>query len=527
MLMTTELIDNNNATISDQKPQLASSYELAISLAGFQFNYLENTWVLNRSTVIHLDFLSQFNNSLADDIREAFLYYAENYAAKTAEKYTYTLRNYLKITEVREFSELGLLTFKGFYPKKNEDRVSSIRTFIRQMRYLELDGNIDQSVYKLTDQWRLAGADKGIPVLSLDPETGPFSSMEFEAIGLAAAHKYAEGVISTEGYASLLLFKATGRRPEQLSSLKIKDFSISSKHIGIPAFVVNVPRAKQRCGRFRTRFRAFGLVKSVGQIVDQHIKETISEVQAQLGRKLSASEKKELPLFVTSDSLEAMKAFTGESLMVFLKSELAHIKGSVLGHRLTRTVNLLNVVSERTGQLIHVNPYRFRYTLGTRAAIEGAGVLTIATLLDHSDSQHVSVYVANVPEYAIEISKIMNQPLARYAAAFAGVLVEDESEANKENPGATRIPLREKDCDVGSCGSNAFCQDYAPIACYLCPKFRPWANAPHHLVLQWLMEERERLKLDTGGDMCIVTINDRAIIAVGQVIKLCQERSND
>ena len=213
--------------------------------------------------------------------------------------------------------------------------------------------------------------------------------------------------------------------------------------------------------------------------------------------------------------------------MVFLKSELAHIKGSVLGHRLTRTVNLLNVVSERTGQLIHVNPYRFRYTLGTRAAIEGAGVLTIATLLDHSDSQHVSVYVANVPEYAIEISKIMNQPLARYAAAFAGVLVEDEGEANKENPGATRIPLREKDCDVGSCGSNAFCQDYAPIACYLCPKFRPWVNAPHHLVLQWLMEERERLMLDTGGDMCIVTINDRAIIAVGQVIKLCQERNND
>lgn len=41
------------------------------------------------------------------------------------------------------------------------------------------------------------------------------------------------------------------------------------------------------------------------------------------------------------------------------------------------------------------------------------------------------------------------------------------------------------------------------------------------------MEERERLKADTAGDMMIVTINDRAIIAVCQVIKLCEERNND
>jgi hypothetical protein len=120
----------------------------------------------------------------------------------------------------------------------------------------------------------------------------------------------------------------------------------------------------------------------------------------------------------------------------------------------------------------------------------------------------------------------MNQPLARYASAFAGKLVEDEDEANAENTGAARIPCREKDCDVGSCGSNSFCQDYAPIACYLCPKFRPWAHAPHHLILEWLVEERERLKADTNGDMQIVSINDRAILAVCQVIQLCREYNN-
>ncbi|MDW3171363.1 hypothetical protein R8N48_30920, partial [Vibrio sp. Y184] len=85
-----------------------------------------------------------------------------------------------------------------------------------------------------------------------------------------------------------------------------------------------------------------------------------------------------------------------------------------------------------------------RYTLGSRAAREGAGILTIANLLDHSDTQNVKVYVANAPEHAVHISKIMNQPLARYASAFAGKLVEDEAEANTENAGAARIPCREK-----------------------------------------------------------------------------------
>jgi hypothetical protein len=164
--------------------------------------------------------------------------------------------------------------------------------------------------------------------------------------------------------------------------------------------------------------------------------------------------------------------------------------------------------------------------LGTRAAREGAGILTIANLLDHSDTQNVQEYVANTPEHAVYISKIMNQPLARYASAFAGKLVDDEGEANIENKGAARIPCREKNCDVGSCGSSSFCQDYAPIACYLCPKFRPWANAPHHLILEWLVEERERLKSVTNGDMQIVSINDRAILAVCQVIQLCREHNN-
>jgi integrase len=518
--------NGGNRSVPIQHLEQQGKVTLAISHNGFEFDYLQDKWVLNRNVTINLAFLKQFKDIVAEDVRDTLVYFSENNSASHVSNLTDNLKLYLSLSKADNFSELGFLTFKGSLLKKDEYKLSVVRGFIRQMRYLGLNGNINEAVYKLTDQWRLSSNEKGVAVLSLDPEIGPFSSIEFEAIGLNAAHKYAEGDLSTERYAVLSLFKATGRRTEQIASLKVRDFFLTSKFTGSPTYVVNIPRIKQRGGRFRTQFKPFGLVKSVGQVIEQHIKESIADVEAQLERKLTPVEQSELPLFVGCNEINTMKTLSGEDFLDFLKSELSHISSSALSGRLVTATSKLKVVSERTGELIHVNPYRFRYTLGTRAAIEGAGTLTIATLLDHSDTQNVGVYVANVPEFAIEISKIMNQPLARYAAAFAGKLVKDEDEANKENAGATRIPLREKDCDVGSCGTSAFCQDYAPIACYLCPKFRPWANAPHHLVLQWLMEEREQLKADTDGDMTVVTINDRAIVAVCQVIKLCQEQNH-
>ena len=517
----------NKMPLNSQKSNQQGKVTLSISSNGFEFDYSQERWILNRNTTVNLDFLSLFDDPVAEDIREALVHIAENHSGGHVSAITKQLKFYLKATNESCFSASAFLSLKGSLQKDSDYKLSTIRGFIRSMRYLGLNNNIDDAVYKLTDQWRLSAGPKGVPVLSLDPETGPFSNTEFEAIGAIAAQKYAEEVLSTEGYALILLFKATGRRTEQLATLKIKDFSITRKFTGNLTYVINIPRAKQQNGRyFRHQFKIFGLVNYVGQVIEQHIKESIEIVEARLNRKLSSIEQNELPLFVTTNVIDTMESFKSENMHEFLRSELSHIRSASLGKMLIAAVEKLKVVSERTGQLIHVNPYRFRYSLGTRAAIEGAGTLTIATLLDHSDTQHVAMYVANVPEFAIEISKIMNQPLARYAAAFAGKLVKNEEEANKKNAGATRIPLREKDADLGSCGTNSFCQDYAPIACYLCPKFMPWEDAPHHLVLEWLMEEREQLKVDTGGDMEIVAINDRAIIAVCQVIKLCEEKKH-
>ena len=115
----------------------------------------------------------------------------------------------------------------------------------------------------------------------------------------------------------------------------------------------------------------------------------------------------------------------------------------------------------------------------------------------------------------------MNNSLIRYANAFQGKIVQNEAEAKKENPTASRIRDLDNNDNIGSCGTSCFCQEYAPIACYLCTKFRPWRDAPHHLVLQQLGKERDDI-LAATGDLNIAAINDRAIIAVLQVMHACQ-----
>jgi hypothetical protein len=188
----------------------------------------------------------------------------------------------------------------------------------------------------------------------------------------------------------------------------------------------------------------------------------------------------------------------------------------------------LHVLSERTGNRIHINAQRFRYTIGTRAAVEGHGALIIAELLDHTDTQNVLVYVKSTPEMLERIDRAMAMVMAPMAQAFTGTLICDESEALRGNDPTSRIVdprFNTSFKPMGNCGSYSFCGFAAPIACYTCRNFQPWLDGPHEAVLDHLLSERERLR--TSTDLRIASINDRTILAVAQLITQCQQIRND
>jgi integrase len=495
--------------------------DVRTSSAGFRFNVTDDKWVLDSETNVLVTFVQMYPQEYRESIILTLAYYAEQLSAQYVRLHIRELRRFLKHSE--DFTLNGLLAYKLSTPQHNRDQYLSVfRCFLRQMIYLGFD--VPEVFMKEFNTWVLRGSEKGIPVLTQDPEEGPYSEIEYRAVKASLDYKYADDTISDREYSIAQLFMATFRRPTNLKQLKVKDLLASSNVLVTKQviFQINIPRSKGKGRPFRSQFKAFALIESIGLVLTKHIQNSIKLVETRIKRKLTQEEVKELPIFYKKQMLDELDDYSPDQLMDYLKSEIPHVSSADLTKELQLAIGKLNIISERTGETLRTTAYRFRYSGGTRAAEAGAGMTTIAELLDHLDTQHTGVYVANSPELGHQISQIMNNPLARYASAFMGKVVADEDEAIKINPNATRIPCREKNCDVGSCGSSSFCTDFAPVACYLCPKFLPWENAPHHEVLQWLLEERERLS-KTLNDHKVVEINDSAILAVAQVMKHCEE----
>ena len=202
-----------------------------------------------------------------------------------------------------------------------------------------------------------------------------------------------------------------------------------------------------------------------------------------------------------------------------------HRTTQAIADLLERTLRRLSVMSERTGQPLHITAIRFRRTVATRAAMEGHGELIIAELLDHTDTQNVGVYIEARPEIVERIDRAVAMYLAPMAQAFAGVIIDDESQAKRAGDPSSRV------CDprfsssmkpMGNCGKHGFCGFLAPIACYTCVNFQPWLDGPHEAVLDYLIGERDRLAAQT--DLRIASVNDRTILAVAEVVRLCEAR---
>ena len=496
-----------------------------ISFKGYEFELYDDYWTLDINTTINVKTLRRLHKDILHDVLLTLASFSKNCSSFHAANMCKYVAKYLEITNEDHFSILGLLNYKNYYStKKDEYKVAMLRVFLKKIYDLGYSA-VDDQVYDLIDSWRLSGNEKGAAVLSLDPDEGPFSPFEFQAIVTRTNEYLAENKLSLYEAALIKVFCATGRRPIQIASLKVKDLYLSNKYKlnnGEYPSVLNIPKAKMRGNSFfRAAFSEVGIRENLAEILYEHIKILRMKVAKLSNRELSELEFKELPLFYSVDKLTALD-WNRKDLLDILSSEIVHLPTSDVTYKLKAAVGRLGIRSRETGKPIHITAYRFRYTLGTNAARQKAGINVIAKLLDHSDTQNASCYVESVPELAEQISVIMDESLRKYADAFQGKIVKDEIEAQIKVKDANRISCVEQDCSVGSCGTHNVCRDHAPIACYVCNKFMPWANAPHHLILTQLIEEREYL-VQIGVSVEILAINDRVILAVQQVIDACKE----
>lgn len=361
--------------------------------------------------------------------------------------------------------------------------------------------HFSQDVAKRLDDVIIGGNVKGQAVRSRDPDKGPLNAQVVAALSAALREVRAEGTMPLAEQAALWLALSTGSNPGQYACIREEDLAEEKVSGQTVAWIISIPRHKKGHDHYRADFRDRKLQRFVGLILRDLIEENKRKAPPELDGEAAR------PLFRRK---EPAKPY-GEWSWHLLSGDFTRI--------IQRAVKTLRVRS-RAGKDLRVNTRRFRYSLGTRLVNAGASMLAVADALDHSDTQNVQVYFDVHSDIVEHLDRSMAFALAPRAQALTRI-VASEHEAERGDVKGSRRFFGDKEKDVfepiGTCGSYSFCNVHAPLACYTCHRFQPWIEGPHDLVLDSLLEARDR-RLDQGLSAKLVTIEDEIIAAVADVI---------
>lgn len=501
--------------------------EQLLSKDGYEFNYHDERWVVSKLYTVNFNWIdSVLDFKLHENYKRVLLHYVQNNSAgyvKALNHYTKLFFQFCVNADGRLVSlVLGrhVINYYSSLAPNKKHNIAQALTFLKKWYELGYEG-INTDVFEVIKELRVKNAEKGKAVRLLCPYEGPLSDLEYEGLYIGLSKEFEEGKISLREMVIAKLFLATGRRPIQIANLKVKDFVGVTIIDGNKFDLLRVPKVKQR-DIWRKKFSDYALSPDLGHLLRAYICDLEDKAKSLI--PISNIDLDMLPLFPSWEKIEIhIKENGWSSMNKYLKTDLFHATADHLRDILNKVVSHIGLVSERTWEPINIFPLRLRRTLASRAAREGYGVLIIARLLDHSDTQSAHVYTENTPEHLASIDKALAMQLAPIAQAFAGTLVNHEKYAKRGNEIFSRVRHRDTGEGVGTCGTHSFCSALAPIACYTCYHFQPWLDGPHEAILENLIAERQKILAKTQ-DKTIASVNDRTIFAVSHVVTLCNER---
>lgn len=307
-----------------------------------------------------------------------------------------------------------------------------------------------------------------------DPERGAFTEHELKSIQDGINEAFQTGRISIQDWALIWFLIGTGVRPVQIARMNCSDIMINDGPEG-KEITLAVPLAKGENAVSKDRW-----------------KRKAPSVLAEVMLRYFQSQPKcsDEPLFFErSDQIQ---------------------------HQIRKIFADIQTYSERLEGPIPVFPYRFRYTLGTRAIALGASDHEVARLLTHRTTWCVQFYRAAMPTLQKPIKEAVGLEMGFIARAFQGRLIESLDEATRHDDASALIRdfAHLMGQSIGACGTRAQCYQDAPRACLSCMKFEPFKAAPWEDLLGILVEDMEaepedRIRLITLGQIEAV----RGIIA--------------
>ena len=433
----------------------------------------------------------------ADNAKEAALAFLEDHAADTVANAVFFLGRMARHVPVgATISAAALMDYRSRLAREQLHYLGHVAAFLKFWVARGYPG-VDSTVLAFFKSVTIPGNIKGAAVRTHDPAKGPFTDLELQGITLAARDAHRSGIVRKQDFAILLTLTATGSRPGQVSMLTCGDLVPPVR--GSSAARLLVPSLKKRTPKRLTRERVIPgeLAVLLKELVEERSRD-------ERFRGIPVDRR---PIF-------AAEATTFASLAD------AHIGRYGVRCALKRIQRALGLRSARTGALINLAPRRFRSTLGTRAADAGHPPVLIAHLLDHSDLQHVGVYVESRASIQDRMDAALHGRAEPLAGLFRGAIVADEAKSGVGEAPSRRVAAA-AGRGVGTCAGPRSCDRLAPLACYTCAAFRPWRDAPHEELLQSLVDEREALFAERISPR-VASANDATMMAIAEVADRCR-----
>ncbi len=490
---------------------------MAISKDGYAFNTLDAYWKLSKDVTVSLGYAESLRSAAQTGFRLALQRYAEEMSAHYTENMAILFKRYLRDTGADGVTSKDLLNWRAMLGDELQWKLGALRTFLIAWHEYGFAG-ISGDVADLLDSWRIRGNEKGQAVALSCPETGPYTDVEMASMLNWASQAVSKREISFEDYVYFMTLAMTARRTVQLAALRGGDLrSEGCARI----FRLNIPRAKQRGGRFRSQFRSLPILEDLYLALKKLHERAIAHVEAAIGQRIDDDLRKEVPIFINEDVVAGLGgAVDLKGALLGNRPDSLHVTTAALDSVLRRCGRACTARSERTGEFIRLSSRRFRYTRGTKLRREGFGAFVIAELLDHSDTQHVRVYTENTANEVSIIDEFIGPQLAPFAQACLGKLVLSERDAIRGDDPRSRVANNRLNA-VGTCGNYGFCAS-GYRACYTCTHFQPWVYGPHQEVLEDLYLEKARAR-DAGCPDVVVSASDQLILAVEHCVDLCSE----
>lgn len=504
---------NNGSTGIESSAVVELLPAFAYTLSGVRFEPAAHTWSFQDGTYkVHINFarieagcrdletplrwvllavLRSSSPQYASNLFEAFVHFSRKLSAAGA---------HCESVEVRHFQ-----LFKATLLPNEKHRESTLASLLQMWRRLNQPGVEEECTAYLREITKVSNT-KGRAVRTQDPIKGPLTETEYKLLYRALDHAYGAGQLDSWAFVLGRLLFAAGARISQYASMKLCDLTVSAGADGSARFQVQLPQIKKGAVHSRVHLKGYDLSPQTGQLLHDFIQ----------GR-IASGFTPDAPLF------PSLRKSAGEGMFK------GHCTGVELGRRLMTALRIHAPATVRlNGEPLRLTATRFRYTLATRLAEEGCSLAVIADRLGHSDLQNVRVYYEASPKLVRAIDDALTEPLTPVAAAFAGRVIPNETQATLAGQPSSKIrDLRAAPSGVGSCGDSGPCSFSKPEGCYSCASFEPWLDAPHEKVLFRLIEERERHRLEPR----IAMVNDVAILAVREVIAACSaargERGED